>query len=560
MKRFLTVALLLCTILFSFSACKKGSDNARHIPKEATAVVRIDMASIGKKLAMDMLFGSDVFKEMSKGAGKDSSAMQDIQNAGIDFLNTFYMYVVSDKRYSGDQKMVGLVPLSDDGKWEAYVKKTAPKAEIKTVDKRKECVLSDGMYAAWDENLLVITNAITIQSEMPFDENGNYIAPQVDLAQTAAEMANLFKMTKENSIAANNKFADMEKEGNDVSIWVNYESVMNNYGRGMMGGFTPSNAMMKDAIMVSSLNFDKGAINAEMKYYVSDEMKGVIKKFADTKADKELVERLPGNNLSAVAALSVPSKAMMEMLEKFGLLGLVNTGLAEAGTNMTAEEVFSAFTGDMGFAMNNFRIEQKKTEYTHFNDAGEMVTDSFTSSRPNMEWVYVLKIDKQDKFDKVLQYAAANNVITSTGAGTYAVAGGEDAPQIVVKDKYLVVANNAANANAYIAGSNKGQKMHEVASKEIYSHPMTMFFDIKQMLNAGAAAMGDDADDAARMAELQKTFDNVIFYGGEFKSDAYTYKASLNFVNKNENSLMQLINLGSKMSEIEKREDAVVAR
>jgi len=184
MKRILSVALLLCTMFFFFSSCKKNSDNARHIPKEATAVLSIDMASISKKLAMDMLFNSDMFKNMSKKAGKDSSNFKDIQDAGIDFLNTFYAYATPDKRYSGEQRVVALIPLSDGGKWEEYVKKTFKAAQIKAVDKRKEGLLGDGMYAAWDDKMLVIMN--TIYAEQPaIEAGGEYVAPKEDLVQTA---------------------------------------------------------------------------------------------------------------------------------------------------------------------------------------------------------------------------------------------------------------------------------------------------------------------------------------------------------------------------------------
>jgi hypothetical protein len=540
-----------------FSSCKKSADNSKHIPKDATAVFSVDMAAIGKKMAWELLFGSDVFKQMTEKAGKDSSNISDLQHAGIDFMNTFYTYVVADKRSAGGQRVVGLVPLSDAGDWEAYVKKTFPKAQIKTVDKRKEAELAEGMYAGWDDNMLVLMNTVTVQSEMPYDENGNYIAPKADLAQTAAEMDNVFKMNEDNSIISRKQYKELATAGHDMHLWVNYENIMNNYGAGMMGGFTMSSAMMKDAALAAGINFEKGAIKGDMKYYVSAEMKDVMKDLLGKKVDKEMVDRLPANNLNVLAAMSLSPNNLKQLLDKFGLLGMANVALSEQ--NLTADDVFEAFTGDMVFAMNNFRLEQKKYGYMHYNEDMQEVTDSMTTYDPAMDWIYVMKINKQDKFDKLMQLAMSTGMLTSAGNGSYNLVNAGSMPmQIMVKDKYLAVATGTG-ANAYMSGANKGQKLHEVAAKEVNDHPFCMFFDIRQMLKAVGPETMDDEADKARFAEVQKLMDNAVFSGGEFKGDAFEYKMLVNFNNKDENSLMQLIQMANRMSEIEKKKEPMTA-
>jgi len=356
----------------------------------------------------------------------------------------------------------------------------------------------------------------------------------------------------------NKRFSELEKAGHDISIWINYENIMNNYGTSMMGGFAMSPAMLKDAVFITGIDFDKGAINSDMKYYMSDEMKNVMKDVMSGNTNKELVERLPANNLDILAAMSFSPKALKGALDKFGYLGLMNAGLAEM--NMTGDDVFEAFTGDMGFAMNNLKVTQKMVTYSRYDENGTEVPDSTATSDSDMDWIYVLKIDKQEKFDKILQFAISTQIFTSTGPGTYTVKnGGDNSMQITIKDKYLVIANKAETANGFIAGTNKGQKLHEVAAKEVYGHPMTMFFDIKQMLKAvGPENLTNEPNDAAKFAEVQKVFDNVIMTGGEFKNDAFQYQASLNFINKDENSLMQLINMASKISEIKDKPEPVV--
>ena len=143
MKRFLSLAAITCIIIV-FSACNKTPDHAKYIPKDASAVMGVDMGAIGKKIAWNVILGSEVFDKMSEKAGKDT-VMKDLENAGIDFSNTFYIYVKGDERFSGGQRVAALIPIDDAGEWETYVKKTFIGTEIKTVGKRKEVMLAEDM-------------------------------------------------------------------------------------------------------------------------------------------------------------------------------------------------------------------------------------------------------------------------------------------------------------------------------------------------------------------------------------------------------------------------------
>ncbi len=556
MKRIVSIALLLCITATLFTACKKADDNSKYISKDATAVFSVNMASIGKKMAWEFLFGSDVFKKMTERSGKDSSKMTDLQNAGIDMLNTFYTYVVADQRYSNGQRYVALIPLSDGADWEAYVKKTFPKAEIKSVDKRKEALLAEGMYAAWNEDMLVLTNTAQGKEDMSL-EDGTYVPPAPDLVQTAAEIDNIFKMNKDNSITARKQYNELVKEGHDLSLWINYENIMDNYGAGMMGGFSMSSAMMKDAALTMGFDFEKGAIKGAMKYYVSEELKAATRDLMNGKIDKEIVDRLPASNLDLLTTMNFSPTGLKSMLDKMGMLGIVNVALTEQ--NLTADDVFESFTGDMAITMNNFKLVQQKHGYSHFNEEGVEITDSMTTYDPAMDWLYVMKINKQDKFDKILKLALGMGVMTDGGNGNYKIANGSEGMQITVKDKYLVVSSGEKGAADFISGANKGQKLHEVAAKQVNDHPMCMFFDVKEMLKNVTPETMDDDKERAQFAEIKKLMDNIVISGGEFKGDAFAYEMSVNFINKEENSLMQLLQMANKMSEIEKQKEPVTA-
>ncbi|HYD22496.1 MAG TPA: DUF4836 family protein, partial [Flavipsychrobacter sp.] len=555
MKRILSGALLLSCLLIFLGSCKKAADNAKHIPQDATAVFSVDLASIGKKLAWDILFGSDIFKEMTKSAGKDSSGMKDLQNAGIDFMNTFYSYTATDKRYAGEQRFAALIPLSDKGKWEAYVKKTWPAAKLKTVGDRTEAMLNESVYGGWDGDLLIMMNTVT--KEQALSADGNYVPPVTDEIQTAAEMENAFKLEEKNSIAAHKHFSKLVKEGHDISLFVNYENILNSYGASMMGGLAPTAEMIRDAAFTSGFDFEKGAIKGDMKYYVSNELKAVSKDLMSGNPDKEMIQRLPASEMNLLATTAISPGALKTLLDRFNMLGFINIGLSEQG--LTADDLFESFTGDIAFSMNNFKLVMKKTGYSYYNDQMEMVTDTMSDYKPEMDWLYVMKINKQDKFDKVMAVATKTGVLLPGTGGAYTVAG-DSAMSIVVKDKYLVVANKAAASSAYMSGANKNQKLHEVAEKHVYEHPMSVFFDAKKLFAAVGPETMDNEKEAATFAEVKKVFDNAILSGGEYKEDAFKYELSINFNNKDENSLLQLIQMANAISEIENKKPQVAVR
>src|SRR5262245_25510078 len=134
MRRYFHCFIVIVTLV-AFSACHSVPDHAKYIPKDALMVVGLNTKSLGKKVAWQALMGSKLFKELQAHM-PDKQAMNKLEEAGIDGMNTFYVYVKNDKRFSA--KITALIPLSDAGKWEAYVKSTFPEATIHEQAGRKE--------------------------------------------------------------------------------------------------------------------------------------------------------------------------------------------------------------------------------------------------------------------------------------------------------------------------------------------------------------------------------------------------------------------------------------
>ena len=546
----ITIVLLLAVILLG--ACSKQPDHARYIPKDAVAVAGINLKALGKKIAWNMITGSKLFKDMQSRIPEKSTkdAMEGIEKAGIDLANTLYVYVKPDTRFKGGNRITGLVPLSDAGQWEAYVKRVFPHAEIKQNGGHKETSLGRDMFVGWNSNVLVIINVMSA----PIDYNDLMEGrgaqsgdnPMEDMASLSAEMNVAFNVTPDNSLVTNGRFTALEAEGHDVTFWLNYGQLMSQYGSDMsdrMGGVSLSGALWKDAAFTSGFDFRKGKITGDMRYYMPDSMKSIGTEFGATNIDKDMLGRLPGQNMDMLVAMHIAPKGIKDILEKMGMLGLANTALAQQ--NMNVDDILDAFTGDMSFVINDFSLH---TETVTDSFMGQAVTHQ--NQKPTLSMSYVMKIGKKDKFQKLLGMAKENG-LQAMGNGFVIPIDEKDSVYLLTDDQYAVVSNKNAYATGFLQGNFKSQKMPDAAA-QVTGHPWAVYLDMQLLLKNIDAGINHSAHDSVMLVESKKLLNNISLSGGEFKNSAFEYHLDINFTNTDENSIIELMDYGMKMNEADK--------
>ncbi|MFI5196932.1 MAG: DUF4836 family protein [Chitinophagales bacterium] len=552
MHRYIRSTILISLAVVLFSACNRMPDHARYIPKDAIAVAGINLKGLGKKIAWNMITGSKLFKEMQQHIpeknGKD--AVSGIEKAGIDAMNTFYVYVKTDTRFKGGNRITGLVPLSDANQWETYVKLTFPQVDIKQHGDRKEAGLGSNMYVGWSKNLLIIINVMPATPDYFNAGTGGseqHEKSALDMAAISAEMDNAFHVTKENSIVGNKRFSELETEGHDLTFWLNYEQLMSQYMSGNIAekmGVSLSNTLWKDAGFAAGFDFIKGKITGDMRYYLSSEMKDIGTEFGATNADKDMIDRLPNQNMDLLMAIHLSPKGTKDILEKMGILGLVNIGLGAEGLN--ADNVLDAFTGDMAIVMNDFSLH---TENVRDSFMGQVVMHQ--NQKPSLSMNYVIKINKKEEFQK-LKKLAKETGLPAMGSGFVYPIDDKDSVYILMNDQYLVVSNKYANATGFLQGDFKSQKMPEAVVAQVPGHPVALYVDIQQLFKNIDAGISHSSHDSAMIVESKKLLNNMSLTGGIFKDNAFEYHLDINFTNTDENSIIQLMDYGMKMSDTDK--------
>ncbi|OSZ82423.1 hypothetical protein CAP35_03905 [Chitinophagaceae bacterium IBVUCB1] len=554
------IAAIACIVLAIsiVSSCSKKPQHADYIPKDASAVLSIHTDALIKKLAWEVIWNSKLMEEMKRKSGeKDPS--KSVEEMGIKLMTTHYLYVKADKRYSSGSKVVAIVPLDNKEKWEAYVKKNFNGVNITKQNDRNEALLNDNMYAGWTADVLIITNTILPSMDEIYNQLQNIQDPQAydsvystllnqrkpDATLMALEMNKTFAKDNKNAVTQHESFNKVASAGHDISLWLNYENLMTNYAQSGMGGLALTGALWKDAAATMGIDFEDGKIEGTMQYYASKEMQAAYKEF-NKNVDKQTIENLPTDNLNMIAAANLSPKGMRMIIEKMGTAGLLNTALAQTG--ITADDIFNAIDGDMAFAMNDFRMYPETIPANTYYPGQEAMTTTGT----DVSFTFAMKMGQKESFDKVFAALTKDMPLTATATGGYMISTGKDSFYISKEGGYLTVSNKEAFANGYAKATFKGQKKPEVV-KNMNRHAGSMYVDIRGLMQQVVSGNTDEKD-REMLALTGNLLQDIDMHGGG-KSNIFEYKIYLNFVNKKENSLLQLLNFSGKMIELSEKEE-----
>lgn len=596
MHRNIRSAVIALVCIIFLSACHSLPEHARYIPKDASMVVGVNIKEIGKSLTWSAIKGSKLLDEMKEKARdpKGKSMIDGIENSGIDWMNTVYIYTKPDKRFLGDTKTSLVASLSDAKEWETYLKKIYPEVVIKKVKDRSEVMLEDKIYASWNSEVLIVMNTVTqdVQHEenvtlpetaTPADttiaaavEDAAAAVPAIaeempaykwtekvtDSVASLAEMEASFNIAKDASIVDNQRFKDIQKENNDISVYMSYDAVMSNLGQdkgmmGSMGAMLLNSSIWKNAAMTTAINFEEGKIVADMKYFPSDSLKNIAKEAGKENVDKDMLARIPAQKLNFAMGYHLAPQILKMMLDRLNLTGMANMALTEAGTNV--DEILGAFTGDMTLSLNEFAVNKVTITPDNTMSAlnGEEAMQPYDDYKPQMNFLFAIKVKDKAKLNKLLDIVQKQTGVTPAATDTYQFPlSGKDSVSILINDKYIIVSNKMAAALAY-QGNNNGSTA-EMVSKEIAGHPVGMYFDINSVLSSMDPGMIGGKKDAAMMNEVKGLLSGLKMNGGEFKGDANVYHAELVFTNKTENSLIQLLHFAQRMATLQK--DGAVAQ
>jgi hypothetical protein len=579
-KRCLLPLLIAAVIIFP--SCHHVPKHLRFVPRDAMVVLGVHTAEMKKELTWSAITGSNLLEELQKsGAGdRAPAAIRDLENSGIDFSNTLYFYTKPDSRFGDGTKMAAVLPIADPGKLNSYIQRHFPGVPVHETSGRSELMLDKKFCISWNDEVAIVMNSIvqkvqhSERSHIDTLGRGNDLSAKdgvsvpidsfswteeiSDSVATFSAMAEAFQPTKGSGINEVDHFVALEKANHDITFWVNYDAMMDlvssrDNGMGMMGG-TIGNTMFKGSAMASGFDFEKGRVNGLMRYYASDSMKPVAREFGKEMVDGDMLRRLPAPGLNLAAGYHLSPAVIKMMLEKLNLSGMANLALMSQG--ITIDDALGGFTGDMVFAINNFHLERKAQEIDSAIQSEYGLTP-YTVTKPAADFVFALKIGDKAKLGKLMALFSKSGMLQQTAPNTYSIQSAASACSLVLGDKYIAASTSPASAQAFL--KEHAGAMPDAVHQEISGHPFGIWADIHSFLQ-GSAVAGGSASDSAALAIVRNTFTTFSLNGGEVKNAANEYRMTMGFVNKDENSLIQLLHLAQQLTATKAKNEAVSSR
>lgn len=555
------VLLAAATTAVMLSSCSKTPDESRYIPKTAGVVVDLNAKQLTTKLVtngitMDKLFDAAQTKDT---ANEMMKAWKDAENSGIDLQSHFFASFVFQGQPAENKSYISLTAsLKDADKFEAYLKKNIANFSLKTQNDFKY-IWEEKQHAVigWNKSAVIYISAVNPNNLEKYAPGGapdpDYPSeeePIVDSAAAAipaalvateddaviknwvAEVDHLFHLKKDESAGTIEPFAKLLKEDADAGIFVNPEAIYNS------GQFTmiPANVkkLMEGSFYTGTVNFENGKIVFNGHSYMGKELAAIYKKYGKKEIDMDMLKKYPSQNITGFISYAFDFRMIGDIVKATGMDGMVNMLMGKSGLSM--DDVLNAFEGQLTYVASDFAITKKESPYF----PGEF------TEKPDAKWIFSLKVGNKDAFNKVMTSPMLKEVFTREG-DHYTVANPMAAatmPAMSITEKYVTLGSDSALLQEYLGG--KGHiKLPDGIESKVKGSMIGGYVDLEKVTGVIPEDKVDE-DEKVVVKKAKDLLKDVTFVSKADGGDVQHGEAVLTFKNKDQNSLVQLINLGTE--------------
>ncbi|WP_142684605.1 DUF4836 family protein [Chitinophaga polysaccharea] len=560
MKKSISKVLLAAvTTAVMLSSCSKTPDESRYIPKTAGVVVDLNAKQLTTKLVtngitMDKLFEAAQTKDT---ANEMMKAWKDAENSGLDLQSHFFASFVFQGQPAENKSYISLTAsLKDADKFEAYLKKNIANFSLKTQNDFKY-IWEEKQHAVigWNKSAVIYISAVNPNNlekyapggssapDYPSDEPMVDSAVAIPAAQVAteddaviknwvAEVDHLFHLKKEESVGTIEPFAKLLKENADAGIFVNPEAIYNS------GQFTmiPANVkkLMEGSFYTGTVNFENGKIVFNGHSYMGKELAAIYKKYGKKEIDMDMLKKYPSQNITGFISYAFDFRMIGDIVKATGMDGMVNLMMGKSGLSM--DDVLNAFEGQLTYVASDFAITKKESPYF----PGEF------TEKPDAKWIFSLKVGNKDAFNKVMTSPMLKEVFTREG-DHYTVANPMAAatmPAMSITEKYVTLGSDSALLQEYLGGK-AHIKLPDGIESKVKGSMIGGYVDLEKVTSVIPEDKVDE-DEKGVVKKAKDLLKDVTFVSKADGGDVQHGEAVLTFKNKDQNSLVQLINLGTE--------------
>lgn len=538
MKKLTRIVFVVLVTASFFTAChKSGGKLAKYIPKDAYMVFSINTKSIVGKaekanMSMDTLIA--MFEDNKDSAKKAMDKYNELKNSGIDFDQPALAFIKMGGSIMAGQSFSGgfVLALKSPGDFESYLKKEHTGKEIKKGDNYSYMATGDGFVTGWNDQVAIIA-AKSGGTSSP----GTYATGEGTLSQQM--LTQLFAQKESESILSVKGYDEMAGKTADMAFFLSTENIPANPILSM----SKFSDLLKGGYSVGTADFEDGKITMSFSSHAGEAMADLLKKYPTRDIDISMIDKYPGNIQGFMIGAFDP-RLVPAFLQFAGFDAVANQYMLQAGVNLTLNDIFKAFKGDVAVVGGDLAIENKTI--TEAN--GYKFSQPITTNVPTFKLITNLTIDKA-AYDKVASVLAEKGFLVQQN-GQYVFPGMSGSGYVMnTTDKNLYIASSADALQQYVAGTGKNNLPGDVHDM-LKGKSFAMYVDINSLLKAVPARTSPN--DQQSLDNAKATFKYILVTGERTDSKASSGKADIVFMNDKENSLVTLLRYAKQESVLEK--------
>ena len=534
MKSLFRITGLVCTVILLFTACKKAvPKQVKFIPKDASFVIGLNTQSLQEKLAKSQISLDSLVKTvLSSNEAPDALKNWDnLKSAGIDWTATPFAFVQTKSTImTGASTLLGAVAvLKDAAQFEAYIKKQFPTAVIKKNSNYNAAILKDGSAAGWNNDVVVL--AYTTGGFHNYADSGSSSAStdSSQASQAEQQLTTLFSLKAEESAASVEPFRNLLSEKADALFWQNSSA---NFAAIPFVGMTKAADLLKDAYSLGTLNFEDGKAVASFRFYTSQALGDILKKYAGPTLDLSMVEKYPSDNIAGFTAFSFNPKILVDILQYSGLDAMINQFLTKMGFNFTLADAANAFKGDFAVICSDI----VKNQETIALSGGSPVA----INKPSAKVLFNAKVGDKAAYDKVTSQLAAKGILRQQD-NLFVPAEDLGMGKARIDDKNILFSTDSSLLEQYRAGIGKAGIQADIKDK-VKGKAFGLYIDITKFIQAFPS------HDSTLTMLSQQTFKDLVITSDNFDGKNFKGTMELRTGNDKENSLASILKFSAAVS------------
>ncbi len=525
--------LACCTVIVLLVSCGKSNTEGRYIPQDAAVAVHINGKSLSEKLPWSEIRNNPLIQDALSDSAASASVKKILSNPDSSGIQTRGDLVVFLKKDSLGGYFSFQGKLSNEAAFRAFCAEVTGNAKpvekdgISYVSKYPVCM-------GWDKEKFVYTVDVPAINELtgrpPLsasdDEAPRAKVPARDIDATCRE---LFGLSKDQSLAKNERFTELVKETGDVHLWVNSEELNRNSPASGALSMLNLEKLYKGAITAATFSFDNGAIRLKSRSYAGEELTKLYKKYGGGELSEDMLKRMPGQEVMAVIALHFNPEGLKEFLKLLNLDGLINMGTATLGFNL--DDFIKANKGDILLGLSDLKLVADTAAATDENGMTAM-------PKPDFNFIFAASIGDKDAFGKLIKSGEklTSSFVNSAGA-----------PQLAQQSdgRYFALGNSRQTVETFFSG-----KGNSTVSTKLAGASGGLYFNLQSLIRVFGNEAGRDSSAKKIFDASLKLWNDVLARGGAFKNGASEQTVEINLVDKNTNSLKQLNQYVITISEV----------